>query len=324
MEIKKQDEVYGLDPSMEYDPSNVDFVEWWASKFSNYMTMDWYTKNTLWIYWTRRDDEEVITDNELSNLRDDNLIEENEIAQIFRIDTGIFHFETSLCESLNLTIFIKSMSMCLLKIYLDSRHMRNIMILGYMNETKTFHGWLICHGWIMDLGWNLMMILNIFASRVIHDGDVIYFESYEWYENLEEGTNEDKTIQDKKELIEDKDDEIGYLVDYLAQDDAPFIINKEYEKFEERSYNCWLELLLLLKIEEKVLKKMESVSAQVVTAAKLPVLNLGEFKHWKMRINQYFLMTDYALWEVILNGYSPLPIRTIDGVETSVPPTTTE
>ncbi|GJW09576.1 putative ribonuclease H-like domain-containing protein [Tanacetum coccineum] len=69
---------------------------------------------------------------------------------------------------------------------------------------------------------------------------------------------------------------------------------------------------------------MESVSAQVVAAAKLPVLNPGEFKLWKMRIEQYFLMTDYALWEVILNGDSPLPTRTVDGVETSVPPITAE
>ncbi|GJX24770.1 hypothetical protein Tco_0231066 [Tanacetum coccineum] len=69
---------------------------------------------------------------------------------------------------------------------------------------------------------------------------------------------------------------------------------------------------------------MESVSAQVVAAAKLPVLNLSEFELWKMRIEQYFLMTDYALWEVILNGDSPLPTRTVDGVETSVPPTTAE
>ncbi|GJV46171.1 putative ribonuclease H-like domain-containing protein [Tanacetum coccineum] len=69
---------------------------------------------------------------------------------------------------------------------------------------------------------------------------------------------------------------------------------------------------------------MESVSAQVVAAAKLPVLNPNEFELWKMRIKQYFLMTDYALWEVILNGDSPLPTRTVDGVETSVPPTTAE
>ncbi|GKA96780.1 hypothetical protein Tco_0818875 [Tanacetum coccineum] len=43
-----------------------------------------------------------------------------------------------------------------------------------------------------------------------------------------------------------------------------------------------------------------------------------------MRIEQYFLMTDYALWEVILNGDSPLQTRTVDGVETSIPPTTAE
>ncbi|GJU55909.1 reverse transcriptase domain-containing protein [Tanacetum coccineum] len=43
-----------------------------------------------------------------------------------------------------------------------------------------------------------------------------------------------------------------------------------------------------------------------------------------MRIEQYFLMTDYALWEVILNGDLPLPTRTVDGVETSVPPTIAE
>ncbi|GJX24550.1 putative ribonuclease H-like domain-containing protein [Tanacetum coccineum] len=69
---------------------------------------------------------------------------------------------------------------------------------------------------------------------------------------------------------------------------------------------------------------MESVSAPMVAAAKLPLLNPGEFELWKMRIEQYFLMTDYALWEVILNGDSPLPTRTVDGVKTAVPPTTAE
>ncbi|GJY86963.1 putative ribonuclease H-like domain-containing protein [Tanacetum coccineum] len=43
-----------------------------------------------------------------------------------------------------------------------------------------------------------------------------------------------------------------------------------------------------------------------------------------MRIEQYFLMTDYALWEVIVNGYSPPPKRTVDGVEQTYPPTTAE
>ncbi|GJW93512.1 putative ribonuclease H-like domain-containing protein [Tanacetum coccineum] len=62
----------------------------------------------------------------------------------------------------------------------------------------------------------------------------------------------------------------------------------------------------------------------MVAAAKLPVLNPSEFKLWKMRIEQYFLMTDYALWEVIVNGDSPPPKRTVDGVEQTYPPTTAE
>ncbi|GJR85438.1 hypothetical protein Tco_0209449 [Tanacetum coccineum] len=41
-------------------------------------------------------------------------------------------------------------------------------------------------------------------------------------------------------------------------------------------------------------------------------------------LDQYSSMTDYALWEVILNGDSPLPTRTIDGIETTISPTTAE
>nr|GEZ62164.1 hypothetical protein [Tanacetum cinerariifolium] len=35
-------------------------------------------------------------------------------------------------------------------------------------------------------------------------------------------------------------------------------------------------------------------------------------------------MTDYSLWEVILNGDSPIPTRVIDGVVQPVAPTTVE
>nr|GEX51931.1 hypothetical protein [Tanacetum cinerariifolium] len=69
---------------------------------------------------------------------------------------------------------------------------------------------------------------------------------------------------------------------------------------------------------------MESLSSQVVSAAKLPILNPNVFDLWKMRIEQYFLMTDYSLWEVILNGDSHLPTRVIDGVVQPVAPTTAE
>nr|GEX09236.1 hypothetical protein [Tanacetum cinerariifolium] len=59
---------------------------------------------------------------------------------------------------------------------------------------------------------------------------------------------------------------------------------------------------------------LDSRSPHVVSAAKLPISNPNEFDLWKMRIEKYFLMNDYSLWEVILNGDSPAPTRVVEGV----------
>nr|GEV73786.1 putative reverse transcriptase, RNA-dependent DNA polymerase [Tanacetum cinerariifolium] len=67
---------------------------------------------------------------------------------------------------------------------------------------------------------------------------------------------------------------------------------------------------------------MDSLSLQVVSAAKLPILKPNEFDLWKMRIKQYVLMTDYSLWKVILNGDSSVPTRVVKGVLQPVAPTT--
>nr|GEW15809.1 hypothetical protein [Tanacetum cinerariifolium] len=69
---------------------------------------------------------------------------------------------------------------------------------------------------------------------------------------------------------------------------------------------------------------MKSLSPQVVAAAKLPILNPNEFDLWKMRMEQYFLMTDYSISEVILNSDSPTPTRVVDGVVQAIAPTTAE
>nr|GEX40824.1 putative ribonuclease H-like domain-containing protein [Tanacetum cinerariifolium] len=73
--------------------------------------------------------------------------------------------------------------------------------------------------------------------------------------------------------------------------------------------------------KENILNE-EMTNPQVVSAAKLPILNPNEFDLWKMRIEHYFLMTDYSLWEIILNGDSPAPTRVIEGVVQPVAPTT--
>nr|GEU71465.1 hypothetical protein [Tanacetum cinerariifolium] len=61
---------------------------------------------------------------------------------------------------------------------------------------------------------------------------------------------------------------------------------------------------------------MDSLSPQVVSAAKFPILNPNEFDLWKMRIEKYFLMTDYSLWEVILNGDCHVLTRVFEDTKT--------
>ncbi|GKB73842.1 putative ribonuclease H-like domain-containing protein, partial [Tanacetum coccineum] len=49
---------------------------------------------------------------------------------------------------------------------------------------------------------------------------------------------------------------------------------------------------------------MELENTQNNALAKLPMLKLGEYEMWEIRIKQYFQIQDYALWEVIENGNS--------------------
>ncbi|GKD45023.1 hypothetical protein Tco_1269668, partial [Tanacetum coccineum] len=80
------------DDDMGYDPSDVAFIEWLGSNFFNYKIMDHYTMKALWIYWIKGDNEVELTDEESSN-------DEDDIAEVFRIDTNIFDYETPLCSA---------------------------------------------------------------------------------------------------------------------------------------------------------------------------------------------------------------------------------
>nr|GEU86649.1 hypothetical protein [Tanacetum cinerariifolium] len=118
------------------------------------------------------------------------------------------------------------------------------------------------------------------------------------------------------------------------------------------TYCCWCKLMLLVDAADIKLRLLEQSAAavqivsvvqivktvsirvntvmyklrlpQVVSTAKLPILNPNEFDLWKIRIEQYFLMTDYSLWEVIHNGDSPILTRVIKGVVQPVTPTNAE
>nr|GEW00602.1 hypothetical protein [Tanacetum cinerariifolium] len=59
-------------------------------------------------------------------------------------------------------------------------------------------------------------------------------------------------------------------------------------------------------------------------ASKVPMLKPGEFELWRMRIEQYIQMMDYALWDVIENRNSIPKTKTVNNVKTVIPPTTAE
>ncbi|GJW75310.1 putative ribonuclease H-like domain-containing protein [Tanacetum coccineum] len=49
-------------------------------------------------------------------------------------------------------------------------------------------------------------------------------------------------------------------------------------------------------------EEMDLETAQITTTAKLPTLKQGEYDMWRLRIEKYFQVQDYALWDVIENG----------------------
>ncbi|GJZ05669.1 putative ribonuclease H-like domain-containing protein [Tanacetum coccineum] len=54
------------------------------------------------------------------------------------------------------------------------------------------------------------------------------------------------------------------------------------------------------------------------------MLKPGEYEIWRMRIEQYIQMIDYALWEVIENGATLPKTKIVEGVMTEMPITTAE
>nr|GEY04667.1 ribonuclease H-like domain-containing protein [Tanacetum cinerariifolium] len=69
---------------------------------------------------------------------------------------------------------------------------------------------------------------------------------------------------------------------------------------------------------------MDSDTAHMMAASKVPMLKPGEFEIWRMKIEQYIQMMDYALWEVTKNGPTLLKIQVMEGVTTFMPITSFE
>ncbi|GJT80823.1 hypothetical protein Tco_1055165 [Tanacetum coccineum] len=68
----------------------------------------------------------------------------------------------------------------------------------------------------------------------------------------------------------------------------------------------------------------QSETTQTVSTLKLPILKTGDYDLWSMRMEQYLTHTDYALWEVIMNGDAPVIALASAGTEGPIPPKTAE
>ncbi|GJV13560.1 putative reverse transcriptase domain-containing protein [Tanacetum coccineum] len=118
------------------------------------------------------------------------------------------------------------------------------------------------------------------------------------------------------------DEPLAVPLDGLHIDDKLRFVKEPVEIMDREVKGLKQSRILIIKIS--LLEDMDLESAHMVAASKVPMLKPGEFEIWRMRIEQYIQMIDYALWEVIKNGNSAPKTKLIEGVETILPSTTVE
>ncbi|GJZ75344.1 hypothetical protein Tco_0639809 [Tanacetum coccineum] len=69
---------------------------------------------------------------------------------------------------------------------------------------------------------------------------------------------------------------------------------------------------------------MDQDITHMMVASKVSMLKPGEYELWRMRMEQYIQMIDYSLCKVIENGNAPPITKVVEGVETTITPTTAE
>ncbi|GJV09407.1 hypothetical protein Tco_1347063 [Tanacetum coccineum] len=255
------DSEHEADDDMGYDPSDVAFTEWLGSKIFNYKTMDHYTMKALWIYWIRGDDEVELTDEESSDDMD-------EVAEVFRIDTNLFNFETPMCKAFNEFNYLLQIDPDLLtkdiegfKTYEDYKN-------DWIYEWNKDVPWVDEKPWTNTRVWTKPTPVkhtckpfnyksgclewptcswkndgycnggNLPGTYIIENQ--LHYQDYEWYKPLEDSELKDEALRNKaimEGFIKEDDDESRYEQKrrwntYTNYDDA-YEINHEHNKSKE-------------------------------------------------------------------------------------------
>ncbi|GJR43338.1 hypothetical protein Tco_1311441 [Tanacetum coccineum] len=310
--------------------------------------MDWYTKNTLWVYWMRGDDEVVLSNKEVSDLNDENNHEEHEIAEIFRIETNLFDFETPTWK--------------------DDRYCNGRNFPGAYRVGNT-----LCY---QDLEWYEALMDGklkdeALKNKAIMEGMIDQDEEtynkawgkWDNYENMIQD-HEKRDYEEKNEEIRKTNDDHGIercelfnnhaqeplvceirrfeMIKYSFGQEEEYVAVKEYEYDNSTRTNkdaCHAYQEIFCNMDEGWLETRAEFGIRRIhahdTAYLANLTRLDTFYRFlvgtkrlldNLRVTaaQYIQMVDYALWEVIENGNTTPKTILVEGVEKVIPPTTAE
>ncbi|GJS44445.1 VIER F-box protein 2 [Tanacetum coccineum] len=251
---------------IKWDPTNPKFENWLASKFVYYQNYGYiYTKGALWEYWKLGSDEIKPTNEETADLEETNHDNEQEIGEIFRIETKLFDYETPLCEKFKKIEGFKTYEEYkddwiyewnenvpwVHEITIDCGKKKTIyfevwtepdLVVHYckpFNYKSGYSEWPTC-SWKEDGYCNRG---NLPGAYIV--GNTLRYQDLEWYDALKDSELKDEALRNKAimEGLIDEDDESsnngwrrweGYEIDDHDQEE------REYENGHEDKERCEL------------------------------------------------------------------------------------
>nr|GEV92770.1 hypothetical protein [Tanacetum cinerariifolium] len=181
--------------------------------------MDIFSKGALWEYWKLGSDEIKPTNEEPSDLEETNHDDEQKIGEIFRSETNLFDYETSLCEKFKEYI---------LKI---DPNLLTKDIEGFKTYEEFKYDWI--YEWNKDVPWiHKKPWMDYGAWKeptpVTHSyiiGNMLRYQDLEWYDALKDSELKEKALRNKA-IMEGL---INEDVESNNEDDEEYVAVKEDE-----------------------------------------------------------------------------------------------
>ncbi|GJT18077.1 hypothetical protein Tco_0876783 [Tanacetum coccineum] len=171
--------------------------------------MDIFTKGALWDYWKLGSDEIKPKNDETSDIEETDHDDEQEIGEIFRIETNLFDYETPLCEEFKEFNYILKIDPDLLTKDIEGFKIYEEFKDDWIYKWNKDVPWVHEKPWMNYGAWNeptLVTHWNLPGAYII--GNSFHYKDLEWYEAL-------KDIELKEEALRNK-----AIVEGLINDDV--------------------------------------------------------------------------------------------------------